>query len=233
MASPNLKQDISVIIPIFNEENSLVSLCEKLGTFLDRYSEKSEVIFIDDGSTDSSSSIIKSFAFSDKRVKVHTFHFNQGQCRALQKGFELAKSDIIVSLDGDMTIDPVEICKLTNKLNEDFDVVCAWRYPRKDPWHKVIRFLVGNFLQRLLTGIPLHDMSSTTRAYKQHVIKKISLENEYDLFLIPLILSKKTNKITEIKIKHLMRSCGKSKYRFFPTCVGVIKRFLKIRKKMK
>jgi len=220
--------DISIIIPIFNEESSLSVLYAKIKDTLRDFAGKAEVIFIDDGSTDSSGKMLRQIADSDNTVKVFGLGSNKGQCKALERGFREARGDIIVTLDADLQNDPDDIPRLIERLNDGFDVVCGWRHCRVDPWHKVLKSRVGNYIQRRMTKVKVHDISCTMRAYRRHVVSDIALQDKYGVSLIPLILSKRTDKITEVKINHRNRIFGKSKYSFFSTCLGTISSYLKM-----
>ena len=222
------RTDISIIIPIFNEESSLCVLYAKIKDTLSDFTGKAEIIFINDGSTDSSGKMLQQIADSDNSVKVFGLGSNKGQCKALEKGFREARGDVIVTLDADLQNDPDDIPRLIERLNDGFDVVCGWRYCRIDPWHKVLKSRVGNYIQRRMTKVKVHDMSCTMRAYRRHVVRDIAFKDKYGISLIPLMLSKRTDKITEVKISHRNRIFGKSKYSFFSTCLGTIPSYLKM-----
>jgi len=220
--------ELSIIIPVFNEEMSILILYTKIEEVLCKLKYRSEIIFIDDGSTDSSGEILKYLCKLDENVRLFGFNSNRGQHKAIEKGFLEARGEIIVTLDGDLQNNPYDIPKLIAKLDEGFDIVCGWRSHRKDPWQKKLKSIIGNYLQRKITKIDLHDMSCSMRAYKKAIIKNLSFRHKYEVGLLPYIISKYTNKITEVKINHHARSYGKSKYDFFQTSLGTILYYLKL-----
>lgn len=223
--------DVSIVIPVFNEEQAIQLLYDKLKNILEAFGRESEIIFVDDGSKDRSYEILKQLAGIDKNVRVFRFDSNNGQCKVLEKGFHEARAETVVTMDGDLQNDPADIPKLITKLNEGFDVVCGWRRSRKDPWPKVLKSKAGNYLQRKITKINLHDISCTMRAYRKNIVKDIILKNRYDIGLIPYILSKRTNKITEVEIGHYKRLFGRSKYGFFSSCFGAICNYVRLIRK--
>lgn len=222
------KIELSVIVPIYNEEDSIEFLYVDIKKTLATIVRKSEIIFVDDGSSDKSGKILSSLGEKDKDVKLFKFILNKGQHKAIEKGFREAKGDIIVTIDGDLQNDPSDIPKLIAKLNEGFDVVCGWRSARKDPFLKIIKSRFGNFFQSKITKLRLRDMSCTMRAYKKKSVKNLVLKHKYEIGLLPYILSKRTNKITEIKIKHHERIFGKSKYNLLPTIMGTVFCYFKL-----
>ncbi len=203
---------ISVVVPICNEEKTIDILYKRIRDVLGKLGENNEIIFIDDGSTDGSAEILKQLSILDKMVKVFKFLSNQGQHKAIEKGFMEAKGRIIVTMDSDLQHDPYDIPKLIGKLNENFDIVCGWRKDRKDRWYKIVSAKAGNFIQRKITGLNLHDMGCGMRAYRRDIVKNIVFTNKYEIGLLPYILSKRTNRITEIEIAHNKRIYGRSHY---------------------
>jgi glycosyltransferase involved in cell wall biosynthesis len=220
--------DISIVIPIFNEEKAIQILYDKIKNMLKVSGKESEIIFVDDGSRDGSYEILKQLADIDKSVRVFRFDSNKGKCKGLEKGFHEARAEVIVTMDGDLQNDPDDIPKLISKLNEGSDVVCGWRWSRKDPWHKVLKSKIGNYVQRKITKIKLHDISCPMQAYKRGIVKDIIFQNRYDDFFLPFILSKYTNRITEVKIRHYQRPFGKSKYSFLTTSLEVVRNYIKL-----
>jgi len=205
--------EISVVVPIFNEEKTIDILYKKIKDVLGELGENNEIIFIDDGSVDGSIDILKHLSILDNMVKVFQFLSNQGQHKAIEKGFMEAKGRIIVTMDSDLQHDPYDIPKLIEKANENFDIVCGWRKARKDPCYKIVSAKIGNFIQRKITGLNLHDMGCGMRAYRRDIVKDTIVANRYEIGLLPYILSKRTNRITEIEIAHNKRIYGRSNYK--------------------
>ena len=204
--------DLSVIIPVYNEEENIKILNNKLRQALENLKKRYEIIFIDDCSQDSTLEILNELKKTDNFLRIIHFNENLGQSEALNFGFKKAKGKIIISLDGDLQNDPIDIPDLLKKLNEGYDVVCGWRYNRKDS--KIIKTIpskIANRFVRKITGIKIHDISCTLRAYRANCVKDLTLFKGGHR-LIPTILSKKGYKITEIKVKHNPRIYGKAKY---------------------
>jgi len=202
----------SIIIPIHNETESIDCLYSELIIVLDFLQEEYEIIFIEDGSTDNSSEKINAIMKKDKRVNFVRFPRCQGETFALKMGFELAKGEIIITLDGDLQDSPFEIPYLIKKLNEGYDMVCGWRYPRKDKFVKAVNSKIGNYIFRVLTRIPLHDISCTLRAYRNYCIKALDLNKDGHHRFIPFMAVLKNFKVAEIKVSHRPRKYGRSKY---------------------
>lgn len=204
--------DISVIVPIFNEAGNLPILADKLKKVLSASGMSHECIFVDDGSLDDSYPVLKNIKKNMDFVKVIKLKKNFGQTTAMMAGFDLAKGDIIVTIDADLQNDPEDIPVLISKLNEGFDVVSGWRDKRKDPFftRKVPSF-VANKIISFFTGVPLHDFGCTLKAYKKGVVKNMRLYGEMHRF-IPAIVSYSGISIAEIRVRHHGRRYGVSKY---------------------
>jgi glycosyltransferase involved in cell wall biosynthesis len=218
---------LSVVVPLFNEEKAIAILYGGIKAVLGALGEKGEIIFIDDGSRDKSGMELDRLQGADQAVRVFKLAAHQGQYKALEKGFSEARGEIVVSMDGDLQNDPHDIFRLIAKLDEGFDLVCGWRRERKDRWQRVIGAKVGNYLQRLITKVRLHDMGCGMRAYRKGIIENLTFNDKYEFSLLPYILSKRTNKITEIKITHKKRIHGKSKYSW-AYFLGVINSYIKL-----
>ncbi len=204
--------DISIIIPVFNEEENLKLLFEDLQTIANKINKSYEIIFIDDGSTDRSYEILKSLKGKDKNIKIIKLRRNFGQTYALQVGFEYAKGDVLITMDADRQNDPNDIPKLLKKIEEDFDVVSGWRKKRKDKFlSRRLPSFLANLLISLLTGVKLHDYGCTLKAYKREIVESICLYGETHRF-IPALCSMQGAKITEVEVSHHPRRYGKSKY---------------------
>ncbi len=206
----NLK--ISIVVPFYNEEDNIEELYEKLTHVLNDLDVSYELIFIDDGSTDKTHDILMGLFDSDKTVKVIILRKNFGQTAALQAGFDHAKGEVIITMDGDLQHDPEDIPKLLAPLEEGFDIVSGWRKERKD--HFLLRRFpswVANRIMRLLSGVKIHDFGTTFKAYKRDVLEGLRLYGELHRF-IPALISRTGVKITEVPIKNVVRQKGKSKY---------------------
>lgn len=203
---------ISVIVPIFNEEESIDRLYEKLRMACDLLGRPYELIFVDDGSQDQSFFILKNLWTQDHRLKVIRFRKNYGQTAAMTAGFEYAKGQVIVSMDGDLQNDPDDIAKLVTKMAEGFDVVSGWRKNRKDKyWTRRFPSQIANWIISQLTGVQLHDSGCSLKAYRASVLKSLSLYGEMHRF-IPALTRIVGAKIGEVSVNHHARQFGKSKY---------------------
>ncbi len=205
---------VSVVIPLYNEEENIPILYEKLKEVLDKEPYDYEIIFVNDGSTDGTAKKLEEIARKDKKVKVIDFARNFGQTAAMAAGLDLATGDVIITMDGDLQNDPEDIPRLIEKIEEGYDVVSGWRKDRKDA--AVSRKLpskIANWLIGKLTGVKIHDYGCTLKAYRSEVIKRIRLYGELHRF-IPALISTVTSvdKIVEIPVKHHPRIYGKSKY---------------------
>jgi glycosyltransferase involved in cell wall biosynthesis len=203
--------ELSIVIPVFNEEANLVPLFDELKTALSTY-KACEIVFVDDGSTDSSFSILKKIQESNKQVKVIRFRRNFGQTAALAAGFKYAEGDVIVTMDADCQNDPADIPKLLAKIDEGHDLVSGWRYDRKDRLlSRRLPSRIANFLISWTTDVKLHDYGCTLKAIKKEVAKSITLYGELHRF-IPAVASWMGVNIAEVKVNHRPRHLGQSKY---------------------
>lgn len=205
--------ELSVVIPVYNEEESLEILFNELDSVLVYLKKSYEIIFVDDGSTDKTLNILKSINEKDKNVKIVRLKRNFGQTAALSAGFDLAKGNVVVTLDGDLQNDPKDIPKLIDKLNEEYDVVSGWRFERKDSWSKKILSSVANYLRKKLTGEVLHDSGCTLKAYRKECLEDLILYGEMHRY-IPTILRWKGFRVGEITVNHRPRKYGKTKYSY-------------------
>ena len=204
--------DLSIVLPVYNEEDSIEKLYRRLKTVLGKLDMTSEIIFVDDGSTDNSVNIIKQLCKDDETVKLIVLRRNFGQTPALAAGFDVARGKIIIAMDADLQHDPYEIPHFIEKINEGYDVVSGWRARRMDSFFiRRIPSLVANRLMKYLSGVDIHDFGTTFKAYRAEVIKNVKLYGELHRF-IPALASSVGAKITEIPIKNINRPFGKSKY---------------------
>lgn len=203
---------LSLIIPIYNEEGSLLILYDRIVKVMDKIQQPWELILINDGSTDGSKEILNGLADKDERTKVIHFRRNFGQTAAMMAGIDFARGDVIISMDGDLQNDPADIPRFLAQLGQGFDVCSGWRKNRKD--HALKRKLpswVANFLISKISGVYLHDYGCSLKAYKRDVIKGVKLYGEMHRF-IPIYASWQGARITEIEVTHYPRIHGASKY---------------------
>lgn len=204
--------NISVIVPLLNEEENIEVLYRELIDQLRELGQEFEIIFVDDGSTDRTFEILSKVQKDDSRVKVISFRKNFGQTAALSAGFDHARGDIIVTLDADLQNDPQDIPKLLEKVNEGYDLVNGWRFDRKDPFlTRRLPSIIANKIISFITRVTLHDYGCTLKAFRKEVTKNIRLYGEMHRF-IPAIASGMGISICEVKVNHRARKYGKSKY---------------------
>lgn len=209
--------NLSIIIPIKNEEENINELYRQLKNVLAGLVMDYEIIIIDDGSTDNSYQIIKEIAQRDNSFKIISFRKNFGQTAAMSAGIDMAQGSIIIPLDGDLQNDPADIPHLLNGITEGFDIVSGWRKNRKDGLiTRRIPSLIANYLISWITGLKLHDYGCTIKAYKKEVIKDIRFYGEMHRF-IPAYIFWQGAKIKEIVVNHRPRAHGKTKYGIFRT----------------
>ena len=204
-------KNISVIIPIFNEESSIEPLYIEIVNSLSNISDRYEIIFIDDGSTDSSLTNINNLITIDNKVVLVQLNRNFGKSDALQEGFNIAKYDYIITMDGDLQDDPNEIENLINILDEGWDCVSGWKKNRKDPLSKTIPSYFFNTFISFFSGLKLHDFNCGIKVYKSNVIKNLNIYGGLHRY-IPLLLHNNGYKVTECAVNHRPREHGITKY---------------------
>jgi glycosyltransferase involved in cell wall biosynthesis len=203
--------DISVVIPVYNEVEALPELHQALTDALDRISQSAEIVFVDDGSSDGSATVLDTLAHADARVQVLHLRRNYGQTAALMAAFQHSTGDVIIPMDGDGQNDPGDIPRLLDKLSEGFDVVSGWRTQRDDRFSRRLPSVVANRLISSLLGVPLHDYGCTLKAYRREVVEDIRLYGEMHRF-IPIYAAWEGASVTELPVSHHARQHGKSKY---------------------
>ena len=207
---------ISIVIPAYNEAESLPVLIQKIEAVIKTQSYRAEIIFINDGSTDETAEVLEQLAskhFSAMlRIEVIHFRRNRGKAAALIAGFAAANGEIVITMDADLQDDPAEIPKLLEALhNGDNDVVSGWKYPRKDPLEKRVFSFFFNRITALFTGVKLHDMNCGFKAYRLEVVKELHLYGDLHRY-IPILCAQAGFRIGEVKVKHHPRRFGVSKY---------------------
>lgn len=207
-----LKQ-YTIVIPTYNEQDSLQPLWQELRQVIAAIPATWEVIFVDDGSTDDSATIVKKLKQQAKTIKISLIRFrkNRGKAAALQAGFQEANGEVIFTLDADLQDDPQEIPQLIAKLDEGYDLVSGYKQHRHDPFHKTIPSHFFNSLVRWISGTSLRDINSGLKAYRQTVVKSLSIYGELYRF-IPILAISEGFRVTEIPVNHRPRQYGKSKY---------------------
>ena len=204
--------DISVVVPLYNEEDNVQLLYEEIKGVLDTMAEQAEIVFVDDGSRDTTLAKLEVIQAGDDHVRVVSLRRNFGQTAAMTAGFDHARGGVIITMDGDLQNDPHDIPQLVGKLNEGYDVVTGWRYDRQDAF--LSRRLPSQLANRLIsrvTGVGLHDYGCTLKAFRREVIDNINLYGEMHRF-IPAIASGMGISFTEVKVNHRARRFGTSKY---------------------
>ena len=213
----NSKTDLSIIIPVFNEEESILELAAEIQGVMKDSTADYEVIFIDDGSSDESYDKVKSLAEKDSRIVGVRFRRNYGKSAALSEGFRISGGKMVVTMDSDLQDDPAEFPALMEKLGEGYDVISGWKKNRKDPWTKKFPSKIFNLVTRMLSGIKIHDFNCGLKAYRQEVIREIPVYGSLHRYL-PVLAHWKGFAIGEIIVHHHARKYGVTKYgwrRFF------------------
>jgi glycosyltransferase involved in cell wall biosynthesis len=206
----NLKMNVSVVIPVLNEKESLPELVRELEHSLSTYSAW-EVLFIDDGSSDGSTEWMSDLCTKNSNFKLLQFYRNYGKAAALSEGFKVATGEYIITMDADLQDDPAEIPNLISKLSDGWDLVSGWKKMRHDPLNKTLPSKVFNFVTRLMTGVKIHDFNCGLKGYKQAVVKSIEVYGGRHRY-IPALAGQQKFKITEIVVNHRARQFGETKY---------------------
>ncbi|MBI4321240.1 MAG: glycosyltransferase family 2 protein [Chloroflexi bacterium] len=209
MTATRQRLDLSIVVPVRDEEESLEPLYNQLAPIIE--GKDGEIIFVDDGSRDGSFRVLQELHEMDPAVKVIRFRRNFGKTAALSAGFQLARGEKVVTIDADLQNDPADIPSLCSKLDEGYDLVSGWRSKRIDPRSKRLLSLVFNWIVRSLTGIRLHDFNCGLKAYRRQVISDLTLYGELHRF-IPVLANWRGFRVTEIAVNHRSRVHGRSKY---------------------
>lgn len=203
--------DISVIVPLLDEEESLVELSNELRKVLSAMNVRYEVIFVDDGSTDKSLQVLRQIHRNNYRMKVISFRRNYGKSAALSVGFQHALGNIVITMDADLQDDPSEIPNLVKQIRAGYDLVSGWKRKRYDPLAKTIPSRFANFVTRLFTPVKIHDFNCGLKAYRKEVVKDIKIYGELHRY-IPVLAGLHGYTVSEIVVQHHARKFGKTKY---------------------
>ena len=210
MKNPN--QLISIIIPVFNESESIGYLLDEVLNVMQNNKLNCELIVVNDGSNDNTSTVLDELTIKIKELSVISLRKNYGQTAAMAAGFDNSKGEIVITLDGDLQNDPNDIPKLISHINEGYDLICGWRYERKDKLiNRRIPSKIANKLIANVTGLKLHDYGCSLKAFKKEIVDDIKLYGELHRFL-PVLANIEGAKIKEIKVNHRSRKYGSSKY---------------------
>ena len=202
----------SIVVPFFNEQENIPPLYMKLTEVMDGIGEPYELVFVDDGSKDDSFKVLSDIFEHDRRVNLVRLRRNFGQTPALKAGFDFARGEVIISMDGDLQHDPEEIPRFLEKIEEGFDLVSGWRHNRRDHWlMRQLPSRAANWMMAKLSGIDLHDFGTTFKAYRREIIQEIQLYGELHRF-IPALASSTGARIAEVPIENVHRKSGKSNY---------------------
>ena len=208
----NITQLISIIIPVFNEGESISYLLDEVLNVMQNNKLNCELIVVNDGSNDNTSIVLDELTIKVKELSVISLRKNYGQTAAMAAGFDNSKGEIVITLDGDLQNDPNDIPKLISHINEGYDLICGWRYERKDKLiSRRIPSKIANKLIANVTGLKLHDYGCSLKAFKKEIVDDIKLYGELHRFL-PVLANIEGAKIKEIKVNHRSRKYGSSKY---------------------
>jgi len=207
-----MAQDLSVVIPVHNEAPNIDQLYQELHQILSSSGHDYELVFVDDGSNDTTLDQLKKLRATDSRIKIIRFRRNFGQTAAFAAGFAYASGAVIVTMDGDLQNDPADIPRLIDRLEDGYDVVCGWRRPRRDAWlTRRLPSMVANWLISWSTGVRLHDYGCSLKVFRVEVVKALKLYGEMHRF-IPVLASELGVRIHETVVNHRPRLWGRSKY---------------------
>src|SRR5882724_3729776 len=206
------KPELSIFLPVYNEEPNLPPLHAKLDTALKALGRTAEIIYVDDGSTDGSLKVLRELARRDNRVRVVALRRNYGQTAAMAAGIDAASGEVLIPMDADMQNDPADIIRLLEKLEEGYDVVSGWRKNRQDKLiTRKIPSMLANRMISWIGGVPLHDYGCSLKAYRRESLADVHLYGEMHRF-IPIYASWAGARVTEIPVKHHARTMGQTKY---------------------
>ncbi|MEL7182074.1 MAG: glycosyltransferase family 2 protein [Pseudomonadota bacterium] len=204
--------DLSVVVPIFNEEDSIPHMHRKVVEALETHVPRFEIVFVDDGSSDTSYEVLADLAALDSRVVVVKFRRNYGQTAAMMAGIEYARGDFVATMDGDLQNDPADLPMMYEKIQTGYDMVIGWRMNRQDKWlSRKLPSMVANKLIGKVTGLPVKDNGCSLKVYRGSVIKRVPLYSDMHRF-IPAMNLPMGARIAEVGVRHHARQFGESKY---------------------
>ncbi|MCA9726552.1 MAG: glycosyltransferase family 2 protein [Candidatus Eisenbacteria bacterium] len=204
--------DISVVVPVFNESESIPRLLDEIDAALSPGGRSYEIIVVDDGSTDGSWEVLARLAPAHPRLHAIRLASNRGQTPALMAGFDASRGRTVVTLDGDLQNDPADIPRLVDKLDEGFEIVSGWRRQRQDKMiSRRLPSIVANRISRLITGVTIHDNGCALKAYRGQVLRAVSLYSDFHRFIVPLAQMGGA-RVAEVETHHRARCFGTSKY---------------------
>jgi len=212
--SQNLRPapELSLLIPLYNEEENLTLLLDRIAEVMDRLGRSYEVVLVDDGSRDRTPDLLKQAVKNRRNLRVVLFRRNSGQTAALAAAIQHSRGEILIPMDGDLQNDPADIPRLLDKLSEGFDVVSGWRRNRQDPFMtRKLPSVMANGLISIISGVWLHDYGCTLKAYRREVLSPVQLLGEMHRF-IPILATWQGARVTEVEVIHHARTRGKSKY---------------------
>ena len=203
---------ISIVIPLYNEEESIPSLRTALTAAMAPYGDTYEVVIVDDGSKDRSYQLLRDWAVEDEHVTVIRLRRNFGQTAAFSAGFDYARGEVVITMDADLQNDPEDVPKLMAKIDEGYDIVSGWRINRQDRyWDRKLPSMIANRLISNVTDVQLHDYGCSLKAYRRDVLQHVHLYGELHRF-IPALASQVGGTVSEVPVNHRARQFGRSKY---------------------
>ena len=208
----DIKQLISIIIPVFNERESIGYLLDEIKNVMEINNLNFELIVINDGSKDDTLAVLGNLSLKIKELLIISLRKNYGQTAAMSAGFDNSRGDILITLDGDLQNDPNDIPKLISEINKGYDLICGWRFDRKDKLiNRRIPSTLANKLIAKVTGLKLHDYGCSLKAFRKEIIDDVKLYGELHRFL-PVLANIEGARIKEVKVNHRSRKYGSSKY---------------------
>jgi glycosyltransferase involved in cell wall biosynthesis len=202
---------ISVVVPVHNEERSVALLYDELRSALEPLDVPWEAIFVDDGSSDGTFGALTRLHSAEQNVRVVRLRRNFGKAAALVAGFDQARGETVVTIDGDLQDDPAEIPRMLAKLDEGFDLVSGWKSRRRDPWTRRVLSRIFNRLASAVSGVTLHDVNCGLKAYRAEVVHDLRIYGELHRFL-PVLAHERGYRVAELPVNHRPRNHGRSRY---------------------
>lgn len=203
--------DVTVLVPVYNEEQSLAPLLERVREHLKPTGKAFEILFVDDGSTDGSGAVLRRLAEEASDVRVLRLPVNMGKAEALNTGFRHVRGDVVITMDADLQDDPAELPRFIETLEQGYDLVSGWKKERHDPWHKTLPSKLFNAVVSKTFRLPLHDFNCGYKAYRRKLIERMFVYGELHRYL-PVLAQSLGARITEIAVQHHARPFGHSKY---------------------